>query len=130
MSGRFGTASYVHPADIPQQRAKTLEAEQREMTKRQHQNLAERSARQQRMIGGMYKTETQCRVDAQVRTNCTNAGIVNEGAIKAEQEKARATLAAGGKILPPPNLFREAKTRYGTEPAKHVLERQLREGKL
>lgn len=107
-----------------------LDRDRRAMAERQHQNLTDRSARQQRLIGGMYKTETECRVDAQVRTNCTNAGIVNEAAIQSEQAKARTVLAAGGKALPPPNLFREAKTRYGTEPARHVVERQRREGKL
>jgi hypothetical protein len=83
-----------------------------------------------RAVKNLFKTEAECRIDAQVRANCTNAGIVNEGAILAEQGKARAVLAAGGKVLPPPNLFREAKTRYGTEPARHVVERQRREGKL
>jgi hypothetical protein len=53
------------------------------------------------------KNAAQLKLDAQVRANCSNAGIVDHHDIADEQAKAHAIIAKGGRALPPPNHLGE-----------------------
>jgi len=66
----------------------------------------ERNARKQRAERKLFpKNAAQLKLDAQVRANCTNAGIVDHHDIADEQAKAHAIIAKGGRALPPPSHF-------------------------
>jgi homoaconitase/3-isopropylmalate dehydratase large subunit len=69
----------------------------------QHQNAS--TARAERKL--FPKNAAQLKLDAQVRANCSNAGVVNCHDIADEQAKAHAIIAKGGRALPPPNRFGE-----------------------
>jgi hypothetical protein len=112
---------------IPLARRRELDKEadrQYEETLRaRRERFEDRNALMQSATKKLFKTEIECKAEERAAANCTNVGITNQHAIKAEQEKMSAIVRAGGKILPAPNRFRQGKTRYGTEPARHVQRR-------
>ncbi len=100
----FTTAT---PADR-QAASEAAERNQREVLEARRQRLTDQREQSARAIKRFYKPAVECKVDERVHTNCTIAGITNQHAIRAEQEKARALIRAGGTLTTPRNHFKGA----------------------
>ena len=98
-----------HLTSLNANRISHLTAEQaQELDADRRADVLERNAKTRRAERTLFpKSAAQLKLDAQVRANCSNAGIVDHHSIAAEQAKAHAIVAKGGRALPPPNHFGE-----------------------
>jgi hypothetical protein len=93
---------------IPNQITRLTADEADELLASNRRKVQHQNASTQRATRKLFpKNDKQLRLDAQVRTNLSNAGIVDHHSIADAQAAAQKLLAAGGRALPPPNHFGE-----------------------
>lgn len=84
------------------------EEQAQKLTAERRADVRKRNAKTQRAERTLFpKNAAAHKLDAQVRANLSNAGVVDHHIIANEQAKAHAIIAKGGRALPAPNNFGE-----------------------